>query len=131
ANMDEFSAKVAEKVRAEFNEIGLNITKFLIENISLPPEVEAALDKRSSMGIIGNMGAYTQMQAADAMKDAANNPNGGGMMGAGMGMGMGMGMGNQMANAFQQQNQFNPQTGMQNQTPPPPPQMSAYFVAVN
>jgi len=52
-------------------------------------------------------------------------------MGAGMGMGMGMGMGNQVANAFQQnQNQqFNPQTGMN--TPPPPPPLSQYFVAVN
>jgi len=137
SNMDEFSKLVADKVRADFNEIGLDITKFLIENISLPEEVEKKLDARSSMGILGNLGAYSQMQAADAMQAAANNPNGGGMMGAGMGMGMGMGMGNQMAGMFQQ-NQFNPnqqqqqmqQPGMQN-TPPPPPQMSAYFVAVN
>jgi membrane protease subunit (stomatin/prohibitin family) len=129
---DEVSKIIHEKIKPEFNEMGLDLTKFLIENVSLPPEVEAALDKRSSMGIIGNMGAFTQFQTANAIDDAAKNGQGvGGMMGAGMGMGMGMGMGNQMANAFQQnQNQqFNPQTGMN--TPPPPPMAAQYFVAVN
>jgi membrane protease subunit (stomatin/prohibitin family) len=129
---DEVSKIIHDKIRTEFNEMGLDLTKFLIENVSLPPEVEAALDKRSSMGIIGNMGAYTQFQSANAIQDAAQNPGGaGGIMGAGMGLGVGMGMGNQMANAFQQnQNQqFNPQTGMN--TPPPPPMQSQYFVAVN
>ncbi|HEX7413628.1 MAG TPA: SPFH domain-containing protein, partial [Bacteroidia bacterium] len=137
---DEVSKIITEKIKPEFNEMGLDLTKFLIENVSLPPEVEAALDKRSSMGIIGNMGAYTQFQSANAIQDAAQNPGmASGMMGAGMGMGMGMGMGNQIANAFQQgqgQNQqFNPQTGMNPQmggmAPPPPPAASAYFVAVN
>lgn len=128
SNYDEVSKIITDKVRPEFNEIGLEVTKFLIENVSLPPEVEQALDKRSSMGIIGNLGAYTQFQAANAMEDAAKNQNGGGMMGAGMGAGFGMGMMNQMGNAFQNQ-QFNPQTGMN--TPPPPPPVSQYFVAVN
>jgi membrane protease subunit (stomatin/prohibitin family) len=125
---DEVSKIITDKIKPEFNEMGLDLTKFLIENISLPPEVEAALDKRSSMGIIGNMGAFTQFQAANAMDDAAKNPNGGGLMGAAMGAGMGYGMMNQMGNAFQQQT-FNPNTGMN--TPPPPPQAVQYFVAVN
>ncbi|MFL5753925.1 MAG: SPFH domain-containing protein [Bacteroidia bacterium] len=131
SNYDELSKVITDKIRPEFNELGLEMTKFLIGNISLPPEVEAALDKRSSMGIIGNLGAYTQYQAANSMEEAAKNPAGG-MMGAGMGMGMGMGMANQMGNMYQQ-NQFNPQTGMNNnnQTPPPPPPVSQYFVAVN
>lgn len=128
SNYDEVSKIITDKVRPEFNEIGLEVTKFLIENVSLPPEVEQALDKRSSMGIIGNLGAYTQFQAANAMEEAAKNQNGGGMMGAGMGAGFGMGMMNQMGNAFQNQ-QFNPQTGMN--TPPPPPPVSQYYVAVN
>ena len=127
SNYDEVSKIITDKIRPEFNELGLDLTKFLIENISLPPEVEAALDKRSSMGIIGNLGAYTQFQAANAMEDAAKNPSGG-MMGAGMGAGMGFGMMNQMSNAFQNQ-QFNPQTGMN--TPPPPPPAVQFFVAVN
>jgi membrane protease subunit (stomatin/prohibitin family) len=132
SNYDEFSKSIHEKMNPEFNEIGIELTKFLVENISLPPEVEAVLDKRTSMGIVGNLGAFTQFQAANAMEAAANNPAGG-MMGAGMGMGMGMGMGNQMANMYQQ-NQFNPQQGLMNQNPqgpPPPPPVVQYFVAVN
>ncbi len=126
SNYDEVSKIITDKIKPEFNELGLNLTKFLIENVSLPPEVETALDKRSSMGIIGNLGAYTQFQAANAMEDAANNPNGG-MMGAGIGAGMGFGMMNQMGNAFQNQ-QFNGNTGTNN---PPPPPFVQYFVAVN
>jgi membrane protease subunit (stomatin/prohibitin family) len=130
---DEVSKIITDKIRPEFNEMGLDLTKFLIENVSLPPEVEAALDKRSSMGIIGNMGAYTQFQAANAITEAAQNSGAGGLMGAVMGAGMGVGMGanigNQMGNAMQQQQQFNPNTGMN--TPPPPPQGVQYFVAVN
>lgn len=126
SNYDEVSKLITDKIKPEFNEMGLNLTKFLIENVSLPPEVEAALDKRSSMGIIGNLGAYTQFQAANAMQDAANNPNGG-MMGAGLGAGMGMGMMGQMGNAFQN-NQFNGTNGTN--TPPPPP-IVQFFVAVN
>jgi membrane protease subunit (stomatin/prohibitin family) len=132
SNYDEFSETIHKKIAPEFLEYGITLTKLLVENISLPPEVEAMLDKRSSMGIVGNLGAYSQFQAANAMEQAAQNPNGGGMMGAGMGMGMGMGMGNQMGNMYAQ-NQFNPQTGMQNQqnTPPPPPPVSQFFIAVN
>lgn len=133
ANYDEVSKVIHDKIRPEFNELGLDLTKFLIENISLPPEVEEALDKRSSMGIIGNLGAYSQFQAANAMEAAANNPNGG-LMGAAMGAGMGMGMMNQMGGVFQQQQVSPPQqpaTGMTPPPPPPPPVSVSYFVAVN
>jgi membrane protease subunit (stomatin/prohibitin family) len=126
SNYDELSKFVGTKINPEFQELGIEVTKLLIENISLPPEVEAALDKRSSMGIIGNLGAYTQFQAANSMEKAAENGNS--IMGAGVGMGMGFGMANQMGNMFNQ-NQFNPN---QNQnTPPPPPPVSMYYVAVN
>ncbi len=123
----EVSAAITEKIKPEFNEIGLDLTKFLIENVSLPPEVEEMLDKRSSMGIVGNLGAFTQFQAANAMEDAANYSAGGGIMGAGLGAGMGMGMMGQMGNAFQN-NQFN---GASGQNSPPPPPIVNYFVAVN
>src|ERR1700757_2450485 len=119
-NYDEVSKMITEKIKPEFNELGLTLTKFLIENVSVPPEVEAALDKRSSMGIIGNLGAYTQFQTANAIDDAAKNGGAGGMMGAGLGMGMGMNMANQVNNAYQNQ-----------QTPPPPPPVTQFFVAVN
>jgi membrane protease subunit (stomatin/prohibitin family) len=128
SNYDELSKFVGEKINPEFKEIGIEVTKLLIENISLPPEVEAAMDKRSSMGIIGNLGAYAQFQAANSMEKAAENGNS--IMGAGMGMGMGMGMGNQMGNMYQQ-NQFNPNQNTNQNTPPPPPPAMQYFIAVN
>jgi membrane protease subunit (stomatin/prohibitin family) len=127
ANYDEVSKIIHDKIRPEFNELGLDLTKFLIENISLPPEVEQALDKRSSMGIIGNLGAYSQFQAANAMEAAAQNPNGG-IMGVGLAAGMGVGMASQMGNIFQPQ-QVNPNAG--SATPPPLPASAVYFVAVN
>lgn len=128
---DEVSKLITDKIKPEFNDMGLDVTKFLIENVSLPPDVEAALDKRSSMGIIGNLGAYTQYQAANAIDEAARNNNAGGLMGAAMGAGMGYGMMNQMGNAMQNtQQNFNPNTGMH--TPPPMPGNDVkYYVAVN
>jgi membrane protease subunit (stomatin/prohibitin family) len=124
ANYDEVSALITTKIQPEFNELGLELTKFLIENISLPPEVETALDKRSSMGIVGNLGAYAQFQAANAMEDAAKNPNGG-LAGAGLGAGLGMAMGGQMGNVFQ------PNTVQGNDGPPPLPSEAQFFAVVN
>ena len=60
----------------------------MIENISLPDEVEKAMDRRTSMGVVGNLNQYAQFQAAEAMREAANNQNGAAGMGAGMGAGM-------------------------------------------
>jgi membrane protease subunit (stomatin/prohibitin family) len=124
ANYDEVSALITEKIQPEFNELGLTLTKFLIENISLPPEVEAAMDKRSSMGIVGNLGAYAQFQAANAMEQAANNPNGG-LAGAGLGAGMGMAIGGQLGNMFQ------PNTVQGNAAPPPLPAAVEFFAVIN
>ncbi|WP_176606489.1 SPFH domain-containing protein [Streptomyces morookaense] len=76
---------------------GISIPKFVIENISLPPEVEQAIDARSRMGIIGNVDNYARLQAADAIRDAANNPGG---AGEGIGLGLGMAVGQQMAQVF-------------------------------
>lgn len=123
---DEVSSLITDKIQSEFNEFGLTLTKFLLENVSLPPEVEEVLDKRASMGIVGNLGAFTQFQAANAMEDAANNPNGGGLVGAGLGAGMGMGMMNQMGNAFQN-NSYN----SNNSGPQGPPPLAQFFVAIN
>lgn len=124
ANYDEVSALITTKIQPEFNAMGLELTKFLIENISLPPEVEAAMDKRTSMGIVGNLGAYAQFQAANAMEQAAQNPNGG-LAGAGMGAGLGMAMGSQMGNIFQ------PNSVQSNEAPPPLPAAVQYFAAIN
>src|SRR3989344_3906411 len=116
SNYDELSKIIGDKINPEFKEMGIEVTKLLIENISLPPDVEAAFDKRSSMGIIGNLNAFSQYQAATSMEKAAENGNS--MMGAGIGMGMGMGIGNQMGNMM---NQNNNNQNTQNNNPPPPP----------
>lgn len=122
ANYNELSTFIQEKLGGEYDEYGLKLTKFLVENISLPPAVEEALDKRSSMGVLGNLNAYTQFQAANAMEAAAENPANG-MAGAGVGLGAGLAMANQMAGAFQK----SPPAAA---TPPPPPS-DAFYVAVN
>lgn len=101
ANYDELGKFLRDRIQPEFDGYGLDLVAMLVENVSLPPEVEQALDKRSSMGVIGDLGKYAQFQAAEAMRDAAKNPSG--TAGAGMGMGMGFAMANQMAGAMTQQ----------------------------
>jgi len=107
ANYEELSQYVLNMVAPKIAPLGLKLESFVIENISLPQEVEQAMDKRTSMGVLGDMNRYTQMQAADAMRDAANNPSGGAGMASGIGAGMAMGqmMQNAMQGAQQPQQQ--------------------------
>src|SRR5260370_26289696 len=99
SNYDELDRFAREKLKNEFKSLGLELTKFTVENISLPEEVEAAMDKRTSMGVIGDVNRYTQFQAAEAMRDAAQNPGGGGAA-TGAGLGAGFAIGNAMAGAM-------------------------------
>lgn len=98
SNYDEVGKFVRGKLTDQFKSYGLDLTSVVIENVSLPPEVEAAMDRRTSMGVIGDAQRYTQFQAADAMRDAAQNPSGG--AGTGVGLGAGFAMGNAMAGAM-------------------------------
>ena len=136
ANMNEFSQELTIGLKDDFAKYGIELTRFLVENISLPEAVEEALDRRTSMGVIGNMTAYTQMQFADSLKDSANNPAGGGnLAGDAMGAGIGLAMAGQMAGQM-----MNPQAGQFHggqqppqqaaPTPPPMPQQTTYHVAV-
>ncbi len=86
----------------DFDRIGLQIVTFQVEAITPPDEVTKLIDQRSGMGAIGDMGAFTQFQAAQAMRDAAQNPGGGGAAATGVGLGAGMAMGQAMANAINQ-----------------------------
>ncbi len=103
ANLQELSKMVEGKVAEEFKAIGIKLTNFVFESFSLPEELEKALDKNTSLGMLrGNIDVYTQVETLEAMKQAAKNPGqAGGAMGAGMGLGMGMGMGNIFANNMQ------------------------------
>jgi len=124
ASYDELSGALTRKVATEFLEYGLEVTKLLIENISLPLEVEQALDKRSSMGIIGNLDNYVKFQSANALETAAANP--GGDASAGVGMGMGFAMANQLGKMMTQPAETQPQQA----TPPPlpPKEETCYYV---
>lgn len=105
ANYKEFSGNVLETCKSEMEEYGLGLTKFVIENISLPEEVEKTLDERTKLGVLEDkMGTYTQKKAADAMQDAANNPNGNNLAGLGVGLGAGVTMSNVFANNLATEN---------------------------
>lgn len=119
-NYDDLADFISNKLTPEFLAYGLEVTNLLVENISLPPEVEQALDKRTSIGIIGNLNDYTRYQTAEAIPTAAANP--GGTMAAGMGMGMGYAAANEMGKALNQSAA---------DTPPPIPAQRMFFVAVN
>ena len=116
ANLQELSRIVETKVADDFKGIGLTLTNFVFESFSLPEELEKALDKNTSLGMLrGNMDVYTQMETLAAMKEAAKNPgSAGGTMGAGMGLGMGMGLGNIFANNMQNMAQNNGNVNNQN-----------------
>ena len=122
ANYDDLSEYVTAKIAPEFIEYGLELTKLLVENISLPQAVEDALDRRTSMGVAGNLRNYTEFQTADAIKAAAENPSGGAS--DGIGMGMGFAIANKMSNSMSD-NQS------QEAAPPPIPESVSYFIAID
>ena len=114
--------KVMERVSQDY---GLDLPQLFIVNISLPEEVEKALDTRSSMGVIGDMQRYQQYQMGQAMTQAASNPSGGGAA-EGMGMGMGFAMANQMVQGMQGAGGAAP-FGGGGAAPPPPPGTGPVF----
>lgn len=89
---DELSNGAKEKLQPRFEEFGFQLSTFYIENISLPEDVEKVVDKRTSMGVIGDMQQYAKYQTAEAIRDAANNESGGfATIGAGFGAGTAIG----------------------------------------
>jgi len=125
ANYGELGEFLTKRIAQEFQNYGLELTKLLVENISLPEAVEEALDKRTSMGVVGNLTAYTQFNIANSIPDAAKNP--GGLAAAGAGLGMGMAMAGPLGQAIAGQQTA---TSTAAAPPPPIPGMAAYFVAV-
>ena len=77
---------------------GLAISSFIVENVSVPPEVEQAIDKRSSMSAVGNLNDYVKFQMAESM---TKGEGGGGMATSAAQLGAGLAMGQQMAAAMQ------------------------------
>jgi membrane protease subunit (stomatin/prohibitin family) len=125
AHQEAMGLRLAGALTEDLADVGIAIPKFVIENISVPPEVEAALDKRTQMGIVGDLDRYTKFQAANAIEDAARNPGGG--AGEGLGLGLGIAAGQQMAGALR------PDTGppaAASAGPPPLPAVDQWYLGV-
>jgi membrane protease subunit (stomatin/prohibitin family) len=118
ANQIELGQRIAEHLKPVFAELGLSLDSFVVENLSLPEELQAMLDKRISMNMIGNMQQYTQFQVANSLPIAAANEGGGGTAGIGVGLGAGVMFGQQMVQAMQP-GQQPPQPPQGGGTPPP------------
>ncbi|WP_377268560.1 SPFH domain-containing protein [Peterkaempfera sp. SMS 1(5)a] len=130
---DGLGVKLAGVLTEELAPVGIAVPTFVIENISLPPEVEAAIDTRSRMGIAGDLDQYTRFQAANAIGDAARNPGGG--AGEGIGLGLGVAMGQRMAASLNPQ-QVPPAPAAPapaapaSAVPPPLPTQQQWFIGV-
>src|ERR1700691_5443951 len=98
ANQAALGLKIVEVLKPSFAELGLSLETFVVENISLPEELQERLDQRIGMNMIGDMGKYTQYQVAESMPIAAAN-EGGGAAGIGVGLGAGLTMAQSMMNA--------------------------------
>jgi membrane protease subunit (stomatin/prohibitin family) len=83
-----------------FADFGLTLDSLVVQNVSLPDELQKILDQRISMNMIGDMQRFTQYQIANSIPDAAKNE--GGMAGIGVGLGAGLGFGQVMGQAISQ-----------------------------
>ena len=117
ASYEDFGGYITENISPYFTEYGLELTKILVENISLPAEVEKALDERTSREITGNLDANIKYQTGNALGNSE-----GGSMSDMVGMGAGLAMGQQMTNSM---------NASPKSTPPPLPNEEVkYFVAL-
>ena len=106
ANYKEFADVVVECSKESFSKLGLELCSVVIENLSLPEEVEKALDERTKLGILEDKtGTYTKLKAAEALKDSANNPSGGNFAGIGVGLGAGRSLGSVFADSISTENE--------------------------
>jgi membrane protease subunit (stomatin/prohibitin family) len=99
ANQTELGRKIAESLKPVFAALGLMLDTFVVENLSLPEELQKPLDARIGMNMVGDLNRYTQFQVANSMPIAAAN-EGGGVAGAGVGLGAGLAMAQQVMNAM-------------------------------
>ena len=99
ANQGLVGQKIAEQLNPWMKEMGLKLDTFVVQNLSLPEELQKRLDEGIGMRMVGDMNKYTQFQVAQSMPIAAAN-EGGGVAGIGAGLGAGLVMAQQMANAF-------------------------------
>ncbi|MEO1704431.1 MAG: SPFH domain-containing protein, partial [Pseudomonadota bacterium] len=124
ANTGDVGKLIAEAISPTLASYGLSVPEFYIENISLPPAVEKALDERTSRGIAGNLDDHMKWKAAEAMTT-------GGAAGDAMGMGMGAGLGMQMGNMMMGGQNMGAPMQTKSMAPPPPPVEHVWHIAEN
>lgn len=100
ANQDELATRLRAKLAADFEALGLELAGFVVENVSLPEDLQKILDQRIGMNMVGDMARYTQFQVASSIPTAAANESG--VAGAGAGLGAGLAMGQAMARSLGQ-----------------------------
>lgn len=101
AKYKELGKAVEKHAKEEFAPLGLKVSNFVIENLSLPEEVEKMLDERTKMGVISDqMGTYTQYKAANALEQSSQNPSGNNFAGMGIGLGAGVHLGDVFAESI-------------------------------
>ena len=98
ANQAKLADKIAAGLKPAFAGLGLDLCQFVVENLSLPDELQKVLDQRIGMNMAGDPARYAQFQAAQSMPIAAANP--GGAAGAGVGLGAGLAMAQSMMGAL-------------------------------
>lgn len=132
ANLNELSLAIFAYMKDDFEVYGMDVTKFLIENVSMPDDIKKEIFELSRLNHV-DLNKLMQMKAAKAMEAAANNPSG--VAGAGVGMGAGFAMANQFGQAMAQGQTTTQGQGAQSATNTPPPIPGAvavsYFVAIN
>ena len=98
ANQGRLAEQIAAALKPAFAALGLELAQFVVENLSLPDELQKVLDQRIGVNMAGDLGTYTRFQAAQALPVAAANP--GGAAGVGVGLGAGLTMAQTMMDAM-------------------------------
>lgn len=123
SHYDDMGDKLGEMMGGKFASLGVELLDLLIENVSVPPEVEQAIDTRSKMGAVGDLNNFMKFQAGEAMVKGAENPGGAGGLGAQIAAGQIMG---QMMQPGQPA-----QAAQAPASPPPVPQQTQFHLALN
>jgi len=99
AHQADLAQKVAAELQPSLTALGVALHSFVIENLSLPDELQKVLDRRIGMNLAGDLGRYTQFEAAQSLETAAANT--GGAAGVGVGLGAGVAMAQTLMSAVQ------------------------------
>jgi membrane protease subunit (stomatin/prohibitin family) len=89
-NQSALAAKIADAMKPGFAKLGLEMSQFVVESVSLPEELQKVMDQRIGMSMAGDIGRLTQFETAESLEEAAQNPGGTAGMGVGLGAGAAM-----------------------------------------